>query len=125
MKKGVYFLLLASLVVSSTGCYQSLDKSGDVKYSNLKGTFEAEIPYKVEQIYFATLKAIKELKLTTISKDRDKLVGIIMARNAKGEEIEVNINALEEQKSQVIIRVSPFGNMTQSKLIFNEIKKNL
>lgn len=122
MQKILNFIFF-SVLVTMVGCSSSVDKGA--KYSWVSGELKAKLNYPIQSVYAASVEALEELELNMVSKDQDKLVAMISVRNAGGEEIEVDINALSDYSSMLKIKVRSFGGEDQAKIIYKDIKERL
>ena len=87
----------------------------------LKSTFEAGI----ERTYAAARKAVDQLGFTVKQEGKDALEGRIVAHQADGTEVKINLTRKGENLTEVGVRVGTFGNESHSRIIMDKIKANL
>jgi len=85
------------------------------------------LPYLTEKksALKAAEKAIKELGLTASRRTKDAMSAEIIARDSQDKKIKIKLSATAEGTTKLTIRVGMFGNETKSRLIYDQIKKNL
>jgi hypothetical protein len=88
-------------------------------------SLESIEPVSIEKVYVATLKAVDELKLPVIQKGVDSMSGKIIARDVEDKKIVVTLNATTDGMTKLSIRVGTIGDEAKSKLLYEQIKKNL
>lgn len=97
--------------------------AGTVAY--VRGDLEAVEAKKLDTVYDATKKALEQLELS-ISKDtKDAMSAEITARDSQDKKITVKLTAATEDSTKLSIRFGVFGDETKSRMIHDQIKKNL
>ena len=126
-KSQVIFVLLAvgtSFILQ--GCMLlavGAGAAGSVAY--VRGDLEAVEAKKLESVYEAAKKALEQLELS-ISKDtKDAMSAEITARDSQDKKITVKLAAATEDSTKLSIRFGVFGDETKSRMIHDQIKKNL
>lgn len=126
-KSQVIFVLLAvgtSFILQ--GCMLlavGAGAAGTVAY--VRGDLEAVEAKKLDTVYDATKKALEQLELS-ISKDaKDAMSAEITARDSQDKKITVKLTAATEDSTKLSIRFGTFGNDTKSRMVYDQIKKNL
>lgn len=121
-------MLLASLMVSSSGCLAiavGAGAAGTVAY--LSGDLESEEPYDLETTYAATIKAMSDLRLHVVEGEggHDALSATVVARDSVDKRVTIKLKALTLRTTELSIRIGTFGSETKSRLIYNKITENL
>jgi len=126
-KKQVFLMLtLVSIAVLVQGCVIAAvgaGAAGTVAY--IKGDLTAVEAKDLDTVYKATEKAMADLELNITTKTKDAMSAKIIARDAQDKKISVKLSATAEGTTKISIRVGTFGNETKSRLIYEQIKKNL
>jgi hypothetical protein len=121
------FLIIIGLACSYWGCAAAVvggaAGAGAVLYSQgeLKSTQNAEL----DKVYDASLAALDDLNLDVISKDKDGLSGKIVAKAENGDNIDIKLEQLPNDITEIKIRVGAFGNEDRARLIEQEIRERL
>jgi len=119
------FLTVAGSVFLS-GCMLAAvgaGAAGTVAY--VKGDLEASEAKKLDVVYEATKKAMKDLELSITSDSKDALSATIVARDAQDKKATVRLGAITENSTSISVRFGTFGNETKSTMLYNKIKENL
>lgn len=97
--------------------------AGSVAY--VRGDLEAIEAKKLDTVYDAAKKALEQLELS-ISKDaKDAMSAEIIARDSQDKKITVKLAAATEDSTKLSIRFGVFGDETKSRMVYDQIKKNL
>jgi hypothetical protein len=128
MRKQQVFLMLTlvSIAVLAHGCVIAAvgaGAAGTVAY--IKGDLTAVEAKDLDTVYKATEKAMADLELNITTKTKDAMSAKIIARDAQDKKISVKLSATAEGTTKLSIRVGTFGSETKSRLIYEQIKKNL
>ena len=118
-------LLVCSAIVLQ-GCATSEEQAaaaGKAKYS--MGNFESVEQASIDKVYAAGLKAMEELKLPVIQKDVDSMSGKIAGRDVADKKIIITLSATPDKMTKLSIKVGMFGDEAKSRLIYEQIKKQL
>jgi len=119
------FLTVAGSVFLS-GCMLAAvgaGAAGTVAY--VKGDLEASEAKKLDVVYEATKKAMKDLELSITSDAKDALSATVVARDAQDKKATVRLIAITENSTSISVRFGTFGNETKSTMLYNKIKENL
>ena len=128
MRLVTLFISLFALAIGSSGCLAlavGAGAAGTVAY--LSGDLEAAEPYDIDTVFAAAEKALGELELRVLEgrTAKDALSATIVARDAADKEIVVKLKSTVSGTTTISVRVGTFGNETKSRLIYDEIRKNL
>ena len=128
MLKGKVFLmiLLFGVCAAIQGCMLAAvgaGAAGTVAY--IRGDLETVESADIEAVYKAVLKAMDELELAIVQKSKDAMSAKVTARDAQDKKVTVKLAATAEGMTKVSIRVGTFGSETKSRLIYDQIKKEL
>ena len=73
----------------------------------------------------ATAKALKNLQFAAIATKSDAISGVVTAKTARDEKIEITITSVTPAQTRLDIRVGAFGDKPVSQRILSEILKEL
>lgn len=123
-------VILAILAIGATvllgGCMLAAvgaGAAGTVAY--VKGDLEAVEAKKLDTVYDATKKALKQLELSVSVDTKDKISATIIARDSSDKKITVKLSAATEDSTNISIRFGTFGSETKSGMVLDKIKENL
>ncbi len=91
----------------------------------VRGDLEAVLSNDIDSVYQAAQKSLEQLELKVNSKVKDALAAKIVARDAQDKKVTTKLNSTAENTTELNIRVGVFGNETKSRLIYEQILKNL
>ncbi len=97
--------------------------AGTVAY--IRGDMETVESADIEAVYKAVLRAMDKLELAIVQKSKDAMSAKVTARDAQDKKITVKLAATTEGMTKVSIRVGAFGSETKSRLIYDQMKKEL
>ena len=112
-------LLLQGCMVAAVG----VGAAGTIAY--VRGDLEAVESAGIDDVYEATLKALKELELLPTRKTKDALGAEIVTYDAQDKKITIRLKSAAEGTTKLSIRIGVFGSETKSRLIYQKIRDNL
>ena len=112
-------ILLGGCLLAAVGA----GAAGTVAY--VKGDLEATEPSKLDVVYEATKKALKDLELSITSDTKDALSATVVARDAQDKRATVKLSAVTENSTRISIRFGTFGDEAKSTMVYSKIKENL
>ena len=121
-------LLTLSLVSSCLvlgGCLVAAVGAGAGTIAYMRGDLEAVESKDLNSVYEATKKAVGQLELKVEKDSKDAMSAVIVAHDAAGKDITIKLSAAAEASTKLSIRVGTFGSETKSRLIYDQIRKNL
>lgn len=122
----VLILLLVSTAALLQGCVAvavGAGAAGTVAY--IRGDLEAIESKSIDTVYEATLKAMEQLELSVSKKTKDAMSAEVVAHDSQDKKITIILSATAEGSTKLSIRIGVFGSETKSRLIYDQIKKNL
>lgn len=127
MKKNQLFvpLLFIGLALLSYGCAVAWVGAGAGTAIYAMGDLEAIVAKDISFTYHASLRAMEQLELRVSSKVKDALAAKIVSRDAQDKKITIKLASTAEDATKLNIRVGLLGNETKSRLIYEQIQKNL
>jgi hypothetical protein len=127
MRKEKLYLavLLISIAVLVQSCVVAAVGAGAGTAVYVMGKFKTYEAHDITTVYAATQKALEQLELNITGKTKDAMSAKIVARDSADKKITIKLGATPEQTTKISIRVGFFGNETKSRLIYDQIKKNL
>lgn len=117
-------LIIAPLTVVLTGCVAAKTAASDT-VAWIRGALEVVLDNNIEDVGRAATKAVNDLKFNTVVSKVDVVSGQITAETAQGTDIGILLNKVTDRTTKVSIRVGAFGDEALSRLILDEIEKNL
>jgi hypothetical protein len=121
-------LLIAMLVGSMLlleGCIVAAVGLGAGTIAYVRGDLQAVESASIDDVYEATLKALKELELLPTRKTKDALGAEIITYDAQDKKITIRLKSAAEGTTKLSIRIGVFGSETKSRLIYQKIRDNL
>jgi hypothetical protein len=123
-------LLAGSLVFAAalfTGCVAPLllAGAGAGGYAYATGKLVFTEATTVEKAFNAAEKALKDLELTPDAKAKDTMSAKVEAKNAKDQNIKIEMTNKGEKITEITIRVGVFGDEAYSRKIYERIKAHL
>lgn len=126
-KKQVFLIiLLVGSMVLNEGCMIAavgVGAAGTIAY--VRGDLESVESESIDDVYEATLKALKELELLPTRKSKDALGAEIVTYDAQDKKITIRLKSAAEKMTELSIRIGVFGSETKSRLIYQKIRENL
>lgn len=122
----ISIILLGVLALGCSGCFVAVVGAGaaaGVGYA--KGDLEAVLDAEPTDVYDASLKAMDELELPVISKEKNALEAKIVSRTTEDKKVQITIKRTETNATKLSIRIGVFGDEVLSRLIYDKIKANL
>ncbi len=117
--------VLAGLMLAMCGCGRpNLIGSDAAVYSG--GKLYAVAGKDLNSVYLATEKALKQLELEIVEQAKDVFIAKIVAEAADGKKITIVIEPGPDDGSELSIKTGKLGgNEERSRVIYNQIQKNL
>ncbi len=120
-------VLLGSLM--TTGCPILIFGAGAAAgvgiYTYVRGESKRDYPVPHEKAWQASQEALKELEMPVFSTTKDKLKGVLKARRADGQAVQIKVNRVDENITRIRVRVGKFGDKDASVRIHEAIAKKL
>ena len=120
----VWLLLLGPMVLLG-GCVIAAVGAGAGTVAYVRGDLEAAEPKELGDVYKATVKAVEELELNVIEKNKDAMTATFIMRDAEDKKIRIKLNSTAEGTTKISIRVGWFGDETKSRFIYEKIQDKL
>jgi hypothetical protein len=117
-------LLIAPLTGVTTGCVATKTAANQT-VAWIRGALEVNLDYPVEQVGHAATAAVTNLRFNTIVSRVDVVSAEVNAETAQGTDIDILIDKISDRITRVSIRVGAFGDEAVSRLILDEIQRNL
>lgn len=122
------FLALAAcfvvLALGFTGC-SSVRAAKDDAVAWVRGALQTNLDAPLEKTTRAATAALGDLKFVSIVTKQDVLSGVVTARTAKDEQVEVLLTPLGSKQTRVDIRVGLFSDKTAALEVLVAIRKRL
>jgi hypothetical protein len=126
IKQFLLIILLIGTAVVSQGCIAvavGVGAAGTIAY--VRGDLEAVESHSLDEVYEATLEAVKQLELRSVYKTKDALTAAITAYDAQDKKVKIILKKTADQTTKISIRIGTFGSETKSRLIYQAIQDNL
>ena len=94
-------------------------------YYYIKGDLRRNYEAPMDKTWDATIKSVEELKLKVESQKHDALTGVIKGKMADEKDFEINLKRVDENSTEVGIRIGTFGDRAKSEAIHNKIHSKL
>jgi hypothetical protein len=91
----------------------------------VKGEGKKAYNHDVRTVYDAALESVEDMGLAIGEKSVDDTSGVIKARQADGDNVNINIERITETSSEAKIRIGTFGDESETRMIFSEMDKRL
>lgn len=124
----IQVLLIAMLVGSMMllqGCIVAAVGLGAGTIAYVRGDLQAVESASIDEVYEATLKALKELELLPTRKTKDALGAEITTYDAQDKKVTIKLKSEAEGTTKLSIRIGVFGSEMKSRLIYQKIHDNL
>ena len=124
----IQVLLIAMLIGSMMllqGCIVAAVGLGAGTIAYVRGDLQAVESASIDEVYEATLKALKELELLPTRKTKDALGAEITTYDAQDKKVTIKLKSEAEGTTKLSIRIGVFGSETKSRLIYQKIHDNL
>ncbi|MCM8535776.1 MAG: DUF3568 domain-containing protein [Lentisphaeraceae bacterium] len=117
------FILATMLMLTSCSFFQSsIHPSGATyQYGKLEGVLSKDLKKSTD----AAKKTVKALEFMQKDFRKDAFNSIFILKNAKNQEIEINLSKLTKDKTKVSIKVGLIGDEFLSQQILEDLKSNL
>jgi hypothetical protein len=124
--KVVVAMALLGMVPMAAGCLAVAAGAAAVgTYAYVEGKLTETLKAAPDKVADATVKAFETLKLTLVSKEASGLEGKVTGKTSDDKNVTVDIKSEAQGVSKVGIRFGTFGDEAKSKVLMEEIKKNL
>ena len=98
---------------------------GTGAYFYVKGDLKRNYEAPMDKTWEATMKAVEALKLNVESQNHDALTGIIKGKMADEKAFEINLKRINDNLTEVGVRIGTFGDRGRSEAIHNQIHSML
>jgi hypothetical protein len=117
-------LLLAASVLAFGACTHVREATSDA-VAWVRDALQTTVDAPLDRTVKATTKALKNLQFAAVVTKADALSGIVSAKTARDEKIEVTITSVTAVQTRLDIRVGAFGDKPVSQRILSEILQQL
>ncbi len=121
------FLTLALLAASALmfgACTHVREATSDA-VAWVRDALQTTVDSSLADTVKATSKALKNLQFAAIATKSDAISGIVTAKTARDEKIEITITSVTPTQTRLDIRVGSFGDKPVSQRILSEILQQL
>ncbi|MBF0339105.1 MAG: DUF3568 family protein [Nitrospirae bacterium] len=127
LKRTAKMMMLVVLVIQLCGCVAAVVGAGAGvgTYAFVSGKLNYTFDKPVLVVHGATLRALKDMKMSITEDRSDKIAAVVKSKFADGEGVHIEINSQTAQTSTISVRVGVLGDEKRSLAILDEIKKKL
>ena len=123
-------VLMSALILNlflNAGCFAVVigAAAGAGGIAFIKGILTQNVDYDVKKVHEASLKAVKDLALNVSSDQLDVHASMIKGSYPDGKNFSIQLEALTERATNIMIRIGVFGDEERSRMILNAILKRL
>jgi hypothetical protein len=124
MKKVLILLVCGVLLV---GCKSAVvtPEGTEAEFNKAERHLRAVLPATLPEVANATTETLTDLDLVAIDSTVDRLKGRITARMAVGTKVGINLEAVDMENTEIVIKVGTFGDRSISLQILRNIEKRL
>ena len=128
MKKqqAVLAILYVGAAVTLSGCILAAvgaGAAGTVAY--VKGDLEVVEAKNLDAVYAASKKALKDLELSAIQDNKDKIGATLVSRDSQDKKVTIKLTAVSDESTKISVRFGTFGDEAKAAMVYNKIKENL
>ena len=116
--------LLATSVFAFGACTHVREATSDA-VAWVRDALQTTVDAPLDRTVKATTKALKNLQFAGVATRADALSGVVTAKTARDEKIEITITSITPVQTRLDIRVGAFGDKPVSQRILSEILKEL
>lgn len=117
-------LLLAAAALAFGACAHVREATNDA-VAWVRDALQTTVDAPLDRTVKATSKALKNLQFAEIVTKADAISGVVTAKTARDEKVEVTITSVTPVQTRLDIRVGAFGDKPVSQRILGEINKEL
>jgi hypothetical protein len=130
MKKKILTIgMTAALLMAVTGCVLVavgvVAVAGAGGWQWYKGEIKAIEQAPLDKCWNATLAAMKDLEYPVTYKAKDALAAELKAVNSSGKTIDINLKKLDNNSTEIRVRVGTFGDEPLSRTIIGKIEDHI
>lgn len=110
-----------------TGCAAVIigGAAGAGTYAYIKGELKVTENAPLDRTWSACQSAMKDLQFKVTTQQKDALQGRLVAKTASDKRVEIDLEKVSEDMTEIRVRVGTFGDEDLSKLIVQKIEKHL
>ena len=124
--------LLCCFLIGLSGCSRkwavigaAAAAVGTSAYFYVKGDLKRNYEAPIDKTFQAAVQSVKDLELTIDSKKSDAFNGVITGKMVSGKSFTINVKRLEDNLTEVGVRIGTFGDRTRSEAFHDRILSNL
>ncbi len=117
-------LLLAATALAFGACTHVREATNDA-VAWVRDALQTTVDAPLDRTVKATTKALKNLQFAEIATRADAISGVVTAKTARDEKIEITITSVTPVQTRLDIRVGAFGDKPVSQRILGEINQEL
>ena len=117
-------ILILSFLLLSSSCTFFSAQVGDgtsFQYGKLEGIINSS----VADTDAAVTRAVKKMELLLVSHKKDAFYSVFEAKNAKDQDVNVNLERITDKSCKIFIKVGFTGDQPFSQALYDTVKENL
>jgi len=121
-------LWLSLICFSVSGCAAVIiggGVAGAGAFAYAKSDREVILDSSIEVVYDTAGQTLEALEINVVDSEKDALTAKLTGRGAENKKITIKLKRLEENLTEMSVRVGLLGNKNMSRVICDEITKNL
>ena len=125
MKTRILPLVLLSASVLAFGACTHVREATSDAVAWVRDALQTTVDAPLDRTVKATTNALKNLQFAGVATKADAISGVVTAKTARDEKIEITISSVTPVQTRLDIRVGAFGDKPVSQRILSEILKEL
>lgn len=117
-------LIVIALLQSCVGLVVAGGAAGST-FVYLNGELKTQEDASLDKVYAAALRMTDRMNFTIQEKSKDGLTGRIYAKGSEDKDIYVNMKSMDDNTTEIRIRIGILGDEVMSKRVHKEIMKQL
>ena len=117
-------VLLAASALALGACAHVREATNDA-VAWVRDALQTTVDAPLDRTVKATTNALKNLQFASVATKADAISGVVTAKTAREEKIEITITSVTPVQTRLDIRVGAFGDKPVSQRILSEILKEL
>ena len=109
-----------------SGCTAAVIGVGEQAYNHVRGDLLGIVAEPLEQVYSASVEALKQLDGYEISKQEINIIeGNVTAYDPTARKVVIDLSKTEHDQTRIQIRIGLFGDKLESTYLYDRIQESL
>lgn len=118
-------VVAALFVVALAACSATMHTAQGGSYVYARPRLESIEKTPLDQVWQAAQDAVADLEFTTKSAAKDSLQAKLVAEQADGTDVQIELKRLDEDATRVQIKVGAFGDQGVSELVLSKLRERI